>query len=183
MYRYHILFFADTWSFKIIIVLNFCFDIITTKYKILFTPLNCYNDIKPSDALETFLHTDNPTVTIMRNGSVFIKASTPSSSSIMSDLQSLIDVSVLSTTDDIGNASKGTILVAKAKGETRLDIMAHSECKHFPVTEVYWFPSKDTLMFQTHAFSSYHPLSTHESLHLVYQLYCPLVHSLSASMF
>lgn len=43
----------------------------------------------------------------------------------MPDLQSLRDVSVISTPEDIRNKSEGTVFMAEAKGETPNDILTH----------------------------------------------------------
>src|SRR5678816_2809943 len=62
-----------------------------------------------SRALEKALGVEDPPGTLMRNGSILVKAANRNQSSILSSLTSLGDVPIISTPDDIRNTSKGTI--------------------------------------------------------------------------
>lgn len=68
-------------------------------------------------------HTSEPITIIIKNGSFLGMAATRMQRSILSNLKSVGDVSIVSPTDDVGNTSRGTIFAAKAKVKISQDIL------------------------------------------------------------
>ena len=95
-----------------------------------------------SNALENALGVEDPPVTLMRNGSLLVQATTRNQSSILSSLTSLGDTPIITTPDEIRNTSKGTIYSTLQKTEDIDLILNILQQKRFNVTNVYRFPPR-----------------------------------------
>ena len=101
-----------------------------------------HRTIPLSRALEKALGVEDPPVTLMRNGSILVKAANRNQSSILSSLTSLGDVPIISTPDDIRNTSKGTIYCPIQRDEDTAVILEELQQRRFSVTNIYRFPPR-----------------------------------------